>query len=610
MRPVLEELQDILNEDSDVFSPIDSALSLSNLVRTMNFYGAELDRKTDVVMIWETLRRIINFEFSELRTVEESNGLPGDLFGEILLLKQPDLMDRDCSATKYHGLGGEHNSEILNSEPQSVAETLIKASQRPAKSFRVWESFAGQLQIPSGNPSILQIELHRQGFDKAARKWKKLTHEIKIEEELEFRGVDYSLYGIIVHSGGLESADYYSVIRPEGPGTRWLKYADETTSKGVTILTRKQAIAAHEGSNTDMDPTAAVAYVVIYARTDIASKMLCTPFRRDEAQASGLDHAREVLVAANEMMADTEHDILVYVHGHKIFREYSGRGVFNPWLPDQDGDEFQVHKYKFAASTTLRQVKDCLEERLVAGTVSLELWPLDMRPSCMPNTYPQFLSFKDHGEDELGDMVHHSGSWRFLMALKTNDPVAAHKFGLPATSPAPERVERAQLVPRPSAAMSATRAVIEPSSQSSSEERDDIEDHGDTEMAEASTGAQDASMAIKSEAIEPYTLVHPKEIYFFVKKFDAGTQTLRGVDSHFARRDAKISEEAKKLMKVGLSEDWDIYHERHLKIARKDRVGEHETFEYRFGDMGGDGCIFIAQRRPPKEKYVLLLSVD
>lgn len=610
IRPVLEELQDILNENSDLFSPPDNALSLSNLVRRMNFYGAELDRKMDVVMIWETLRRIINFEFSDLRTVEDANGLASDNFREILLLKQPDLMDRDNSATKYHSFGGEYPSAIPDSEPHSVTETLMKAAQGPASCFRVWQSFAGQIQIPSGSPSILQVELHRQGFDKVTRKWKKLTHQIKIDEDLTFRGVDYSLYGIIVHSGGLESTDYYSVIRPEGPGTRWLRYADETSSKGVTILTTKQAIDAHEGSNTDTDGTAAVAYIAIYARTDIVPQILCTPFHHDMTQSTNFDHAQELPGAANDMMMDdkeVERDIPVYVHGHKLFEGYSGRGIFNPWFHENGGD-LPGHKHSFAASTTLRQVKSYLEDDvfgLVSDKVSLELWPLDIRPSCMPNTYPQFLSFKDHSEDELGDMVHHSGGCRFWMALKTTDPVTAAKFGLPGPSPAPERIERAQSVPGPSSGLSGTRAVTDPAGQAYSEEHGDVLEHGDTDMVEASMGTQETSMANDSENVEPHTLVHPKEIYFFVKLFDAERQTLRGLSSHFVRREAKISEEVKRLLKVDPSEEWDIYHERHLRIKRKDLIGDHETFEHRFGDTGGDGNIFIAQRRPPTEKYVL-----
>lgn len=609
MRPVIEELQDILDENSDLFSPTDSALSLSNLVRRMNFYGAEVDRKMDAVLIWETLRRIINFEFSDLRTVEEGNGLAGDHFREVLLLKQPDLMDKDKSATKYQSWNWDFHSGSPNSEPHSVMETLTKASQGPAYSFRVWQSFAGQIQIPSGGPSILQVELHRQNFDKVARKWKKLTHQITIDEDLEFRGIDYSLYGIIVHSGGLESTDYYSVIRPGGPGTRWLKYADEASAKGVSILTTKQAIDAHEGSNTDTDGTAAVAYVVIYARTDILPQILCTPFHHDEAQSTNVDRAQDIPSAASDMMMhdkDADYIIPIYVHGSKLFEGYSGRGIFNPWFhPKRDG--MPGRKYLFAASTTLRQVKRALEDNafgLGSDKISLELWPLDIRPSCMPNTYPKFLSFKDHSEDELGDMVHHSGGCRFWMALKTTDPITAASFGLPGPSPAPERIERAQVVSRPNTGLSATSAAIEPARQAFGEDHGDISNHNDTEMTEASTGAGGTSTANDTESVEPHTLVHPKEIYFFVKLFDAERQTLRGVNSHFVRRDAKISEEAKRLLKVDLSEEWDFYHERHLRIGRKDLVGEHETFEYRFGDSGGDGNIIIAQRRPSKEKYV------
>ena len=602
MKPVIEELQDILDENADLFSPADSALSLSNLVRRMNFYGAEFDRKMDVVLIWETLRRIINFEFSDLRSVEEANGIADDLFREMLLLKQPDLMDKDKSATKYQMLSGGSYSDLPGSEPHSVAETLMKASQGPATAFRVWQSFAGQIQIPSASPSILQVELHRQDFDKVARKWKKLTHRIRIDEDLTFRGVDYTLYGIVVHSGGLESAEYYSVIRPKGPGTRWLKYADEASSRGISILTTKQAVEAHEGSDTDTDERAAVAYIVIYARSDISSRMLCTPFHHDNMQPTNLDYAQELPGAANDMMLDdkdADYIVPVVVYNHKLFRGYSGRGICNPWFYE----EWAVRKHHVRASKTLRQLRQYLEQQVYGldpKFITMELWPLDVRPSCTPHTYPQLLSFKDLSEVELGDMVHHSGGCRFWMTIKSTNPITAEMSGLPGSSPAPEKIEQAESVPTPSAG---TRAVIEPADQASDEERGEVSSHGDTEMVEASHGIQETN---DSENVVPHSLVHPKEIYFFVKLFDAEEQTLCGIDSHFVRRDAKISKEVKGLLQVDVNEEWDIYHERQLRIGRKDLVGDHETFEYRFGDVGGDGNIFIAQRRPSKEKYVLV----
>lgn len=611
MRPVIEELQDILDENSDLFSPTDSVLSLSRLVRTLNFYGAVVDRKMDVVMIWETLRRIINFEFSDSCTMEEANGLAGDNFREMLLLKQPDLMDKDTSATKYQSLGDEYQPEILDSEPQSVKETLIKGFQSPANSFRVWESFAGQIQIPSRDPSVLQVELHRQDFDNVARKWKKLTHHIKIDEDLTFNGLEYSLYGMIVHSGGLESTEYYSVIRPGGPGTRWLKYADDSVSKGVTILTKKQAIDAHEGDGTRVDGTAAVAYIVIYARTDIISHILCTPFHRDETQTTDSDNTQEFPGATHDMMTDgkdAEKEITIHLYDYKHFKNYSGRGIMDPWRCKET-----VITPLFAASTKIRQVIRTLKP-IMYGPASaqtiMRLWPLDTRPSCMPNTYPQLLSFLDHSDDELGEMAHYSGGCRFWMDAKTFDPVTGVAHGLLGPPPNPESIERAPSDPRASAVSSDTRAINELASQASGDVNGEDLGNGDVEMAETSTEAEETPTASVSESVEPHTSVPPKVIYCFVKLFDAEKQTLRGVDCCFLRRDAKISEEVKQLLQVDLTEQWDFYHERHLKIGRKDIVSEHETFEYRFGDVGGDGIIIIAQRRPPIERYTLLLSIS
>ena len=334
--------------------------------------------------------------------------------------------------------------------------------------------------------------------------------------------------------------------------------------------------------------------------------MLCTPFHHDKMQSTNSDYAQELPGAGNDMILDdkdADYIIPIIVYNHKLFRGYSGRGIFNPWFHEKS--EGSIHK--LSASRTLRQLKEYLEHQIYGldpKYIILQLWPLDLRPSCTPNTYPQFLSFKDLSEVELGDMVHHTGSCRFWMTIKSTDPSTAEMSGLSGPSPAPEKIEQAGSLPTPRAGVSGTRAVIEPAGQASGEERDDVSDHGDTEMGEASLGTQEMN---DSENVVPHSLVHPKEIYFFVKLFDAEKQTLRGIDSHFVRRDANISKEVKGLLKVNVSEEWDIYHERHLRIGRKDLVGDHETFEYRFGDIGGDGNIFIAQRRPSKEKYVLVL---
>ncbi|KAH0542074.1 hypothetical protein GP486_008669, partial [Trichoglossum hirsutum] len=137
-------------------------------------------------------------------------------------------------------------------------------------------------------PKVLQIELQRQKFDMATRRWTKMVDEIKIDESVTLKpwveeqeqeqevSSDYTLYGFIVHNEGLESSLYYPVLRPGGPGTKWFTYLDEKEDSKVICLTRKQAIELHQGvpSGKNAEGTEPVAYILMYIRNDVVGKIL------------------------------------------------------------------------------------------------------------------------------------------------------------------------------------------------------------------------------------------------------------------------------------------------------------------------------------------------
>ena len=123
-------------------------------------------------------------------------------------------------------------------------------------------------------PTFLPVELRRQRFSLASRRWEKLVNKVSINEEINIRGVGYVHYGHIVHKGTLRSGLYHAVLRPEGPGGRWYRFVSEPGFRDMTCETYSEAVTAVEGCepSKNADETAEVAYVVMYIRKDIATK--------------------------------------------------------------------------------------------------------------------------------------------------------------------------------------------------------------------------------------------------------------------------------------------------------------------------------------------------
>lgn len=297
LRPALKELQDVIFEEGlDTQKRTSSNIRLAPLVNILDyFYRTEIvGSKRDVFMIWETIRRIINLEVTSIMSVREASSRESDIFEDMLMLKQPDPFHPEYSGATFSPQPRDIGALPVGHEPNCVQEALDVASQHSERAFRVWHGSAEVDPAHTQRPLVLQIELHRQNFEKDSRKWKKLTHKIGIDESIAFNSNQYTLYGMIVHSGGLDYNEYSTVVRPEGPGTRWLKYAGDGRARDVTILTNKQAVNAHEGGSSE--ETTAIAYVVLYVLSDQVAEILSTAARRTTLQDA--QEEREKLAAS------------------------------------------------------------------------------------------------------------------------------------------------------------------------------------------------------------------------------------------------------------------------------------------------------------------------
>jgi hypothetical protein len=132
----------------------------------------------------------------------------------------------------------------------------------------------GLLSIESELPQVLTIEQERYIFDEPKRKWLKLSEKVQLDDQVVVCGQEYKLFGFIVHKESAQSGYYNSVLRPDGPDGKWYMYTDSRDNNKVMCLTKKLAIAAHEGTDPKKpnNDQASVAYVVTYVRSDIANQ--------------------------------------------------------------------------------------------------------------------------------------------------------------------------------------------------------------------------------------------------------------------------------------------------------------------------------------------------
>lgn len=133
-------------------------------------------------------------------------------------------------------------------------------------------------------PPVLHIELNRQKLDHAAHKWQLLYNRVDLDERLDLapwvldeQCGEYVLYGYVVHRGRRTSNKFFSIIRPGGPGTKWLAF-DDGSDNLVECLTHKTASGPHLGLDPSKIPDHKtghdIAVSVLYVRSDVVGKFL------------------------------------------------------------------------------------------------------------------------------------------------------------------------------------------------------------------------------------------------------------------------------------------------------------------------------------------------
>lgn len=621
-RPLFLALQDVVSDYFNKRTPRDPEASLDGVIKAMEWYGAEIDSKMDVVAIWEMIRRILSYEASNTVNIA---GAP-DLFPNVLILRQPDpwrdeqpILDSSAS----HG----PKQPRRHIEPHSVQEAFDLAVTGEPRTFRSCEAIGQEQQNWSDPPSLLQIELHRQSYNKELRQWRKLTHQIKINETLivnppdSNRKLEYTLKGMIVHSGDLESKNYSAVIRrPQAASASWVAFAGEQEEKSVTYLTRKQAITSHEGSGDHATGDAAVAYVVLYERADsLWGILLTSPVDLGETKFvktanTPVGESLEPGSSQKEAAIDMEnHDrtLSIHVYPSTSYINYAGRGFLDAGRWPGWGS-FQLH---MPARTTVSEVSKHIISQATGANGSeksrqLRLWALDFGDQQYPRGSP-------------GLHIPRSEQWADLSLEKFAQITGGCHFWL---HESPKQAEDASMVhtgtdPRP-ASMPST-----PTGASSLGGTQAVENQVPEELASTSpVGHDEQNLRASSDTsrtpededtvmdgVSEQTVQNPlgasgtaqpgpqnseegeDDAYIFLKTFSHQDQILLGKGSYIVQRHEKVKDTVQKLLGPGYPDEVDIYRESYPVLNDVDIVHTNQTFS----EIDAcDGDIFIAQHRP------------
>lgn len=100
-------------------------------------------------------------------------------------------------------------------------------------------------------PNFLPLTLQRQSFDSEKRQWRLHNNRVRISEEIDLsrfstdKDAKYTLYGLVIHDGDRTSAKFFSILRPNGPGGKWLAFSDGNGNK-IFSYTKKR-VTEYEG---------------------------------------------------------------------------------------------------------------------------------------------------------------------------------------------------------------------------------------------------------------------------------------------------------------------------------------------------------------------------
>lgn len=332
-KPLIRAFQKVLYMLRTQVQPGAGSVDLGEIDDALDWYGlSEPLHKFDVVQVWECLRTKLEYE---LRNTSSANILE-DLLGP----KRDYTKDVSNYRAPVVGVG-------------SMQEAVYQIPELTDSNNSL--------------PQLLAVELERQVFDTASRSYVKLLNKVTLDDHITVRGSTYTLYGFVVHKQTLQSYVYQTILRPEGPGSRWYNYSDSREGNKVTCLTHRQAVTLHEGKDATARVTGsdAIAYIAMYVhdnvaesafnshsqseqwdvpgwipreleRQKVAERLPPIPIATDEPEAPQITEGAKI----NAETADVEERDFQIIDS-RAFLQHEGPGFFNAfhnsWQSDSSG---------------------------------------------------------------------------------------------------------------------------------------------------------------------------------------------------------------------------------------------------------------------------------
>ncbi|ETN46120.1 uncharacterized protein HMPREF1541_00304 [Cyphellophora europaea CBS 101466] len=320
-RPFIARLQQVAHQMRHLKD--DVYVNVYPAVETLRQYG---ETYNDVLSFWEVFRRAIELE----------------LDGETELLRQ--------LAAIFEVSGQQYHLPALPVRGVGDVQTALSMIKQPA-------------DLPSTGPDFLPLMLEREAFDKISREWKMYHDLIHLNDNITLpfgQSTDYTLYGFVVHVGARNSGRFYSILRPNGPNTKWLAFEDGDGNK-IFSYTRNtikeyEGLTGHELDN--FNSTRQTAYMALYIKTERLKEYLPGKLEDYNAPQWLMNSAEDVEETPETIAFEVYHDTGAIGRQGLLdmfnLKQFSGdRGSFRSWaLPSKT--TIQELREQLACSMGLR----------------------------------------------------------------------------------------------------------------------------------------------------------------------------------------------------------------------------------------------------------------
>ncbi|KAJ5642014.1 Zinc fingerRING-type [Penicillium lividum] len=534
----------------------------------------------DVSEFWERLRRTLELELAGTDA--------GKQFAKLF----------DSPPPKSVQAG---DADTINTLPTDFNSRIFVQSDQFKSTGDAMKNYFGAKPGRWSLPPILHVELGRQSLDKTMR-WQLNFNKVDLDDELDLtpwvvdgEGSKYVLYGYVVHRGRRTSSKFFSILRPAGPGTKWLAFDDGSDNR-VECLTQKTAMGAHLGldasQTVDHKKGHDIPVVAMYVRGDMVSELLPGPQGPWEVPKSLKEYYETGVYSpiSSSNQKSSNEDVQVEVYSLPEYDQLDC--LFDTYdLMSNAKSNNSVMYMTLPRSSRLAELRKKIAlwksaGGEVIGAERVRLWHIGhTRAQCGPT-----LAF-EHITDLNTPLDASAGTMRFWMEAISEDD--AKLFAIPdppSATTTEDKLEESiveqlgsasssslSLVNNGDAVASSSRGDISPTESSlpplatSSLEADMLADaRAEHDAVLAVAAAHDTNSSVAEPAApattpaefsgpvstEPQVTLPVGHAYYFIQVFDEDKQVLRTVGSFFSKLEANVKASIRKHLKRTIRQDF------------------------------------------------------